>query len=193
MRSRGADAGRGERRALAVRDAAFVALYREHAGTINRYVRRRLGDELADDVTAEVFARALERPSEELRRQDSPLPWLYGIASNVIHDHHRAEQRRLRTIGRLQRAHQRSSSDGPELRSLDPRLADAVRRLSRSDRDTVLLVAWGELSYEEAATALGIPVGTVRSRLSRVRRLLDAALGGAAPTTTARSTGGIHV
>ena len=56
------------------------------------------------------------------------------------------------------------------------RLEGALRRLSAGDRDTVLLYAWGDLDYQGIATALGIPLGTVRSRLNRARRLLRSAL-----------------
>ena len=61
------------------------------------------------------------------------------------------------------------------------RLATALARLPEKLRDTLLLVAWGDLSYEEVATALGVPVGTVRSRVSRARSKLRQALGGTNP------------
>jgi RNA polymerase sigma factor (sigma-70 family) len=66
------------------------------------------------------------------------------------------------------------------------RLAGALATLGRGDRDTLLLVVWGELTYEEAARALGIPVGTVRSRLNRARRKLRERLGGIDPMKEAR-------
>jgi RNA polymerase sigma-70 factor, ECF subfamily len=64
---------------------------------------------------------------------------------------------------------------------LGPQLTRALRRLSAADRDLLLLVAWAELTYEQAAQALGIPMGTVRSRLHRIRQKVRRALGGADP------------
>jgi RNA polymerase sigma factor (sigma-70 family) len=64
-----------------------------------------------------------------------------------------------------------------DARSAPAALIDALASLSQDDRDVVVLVAWEELSYEEAATALAIPIGTVRSRLDRARRVLRELLG----------------
>jgi RNA polymerase sigma factor (sigma-70 family) len=66
------------------------------------------------------------------------------------------------------------------------RLSAALSRLSRGDRDVLLLVAWCDFSYEEVAAALGIPLGTVRSRLNRARRKVRDALGGIDPTIDPR-------
>jgi hypothetical protein len=87
------------------------------------------------------------------------LPWLLGVANHVIADHRRAEQRRLKALQRLAAA-------APQLiehedRALSAELVRELRRLSVEDRDALLLVVWGELSHEEAATALGVPIGTV--------------------------------
>lgn len=152
-------------------DAAFSALYREHLPAIVRYLRRRLGESAADDAAAEVFVRAFRQDVED--HDGSALPWLYGIAANVILEQRRAERRRLRAIERLSGEQRRDADGGAGRAELDPRLARGLRRLSATDRETLLLVAWGELSYEETAHALGIPVGTVASRIARARRQLD--------------------
>ncbi|MEV4421665.1 RNA polymerase sigma factor [Patulibacter sp. NPDC049589] len=156
--------------------AAFVALYVAHLPAIVRYLRRRLGEDAADDAAAEVFLRAFRRPGAWGDDVRPALPWLYGIAANVIHEQRRAERRRLRAIERA--AGRRPAPDAPPgpTAGLDPDVARALRRLSAADRETLLLVAWGELSYEETARALEVPVGTVASRLARVRRQLDDAL-----------------
>ncbi|MEV6039546.1 RNA polymerase sigma factor [Nonomuraea sp. NPDC052116] len=64
------------------------------------------------------------------------------------------------------------------------RLAAALAKLGRGERDVLLLIAWGDLTYEETAQALRVPIGTVRSRLSRARRKVAHALGGANPVET---------
>lgn len=168
----------------------FAVVYREHAPTILRYVRRRLGDAAADDATAEVFSRAFTARPTAQTEAVTPLPWLYGIAANVIGDHHRTEKRRLKALERLAA---QTRQDAPATRrpdAIDPGLARALRRLGAGDREALLLVAWGELSYEETAIALGLPVGTVRSRIHRARRQLDSHLQETQHATTPTSTTG---
>ncbi|MEV4419129.1 RNA polymerase sigma factor [Patulibacter sp. NPDC049589] len=174
---------------------AFADLYREHLPTITRYLRRRLGDAPAEDAAAEVFVRALRGLAtyEQSSASLSALPWLYGIAANVIREQRRAETRRLRTVERLLADPPAASPDAPEREALDPRLARALRGLPPADRETLLLVAWGELTYEETALALGIPVGTVRSRIARSRKRLDDGLGAEPRPHDARAlTGETH-
>ncbi|WP_307845288.1 RNA polymerase sigma factor [Planomonospora sp. ID67723] len=152
----------------------FAGLFDRHADEIHRYAARRLDDvTTADDVTAETFLVAFrKRTRYDLARHDA-RPWLYGIASNLISGHRRAETRRLKALARQaperaagfeERSAERVTAD-----ALRPALAAALARLSSAERDLLLLVAWAELTYEEAAEALGIPIGTVRSRLSRTR------------------------
>ncbi|WP_433254203.1 RNA polymerase sigma factor [Streptosporangium sp. CA-135522] len=152
----------------------FAGLFDRHADEIHRYAARRLDDvTTADDVTAETFLVAFrKRTRYDLTRADA-RPWLYGIASNLISGHRRAEIRRLRALaqqapepaaGFEERSAERVTAD-----QLRPVLAAALARLGSAERDLLLLVAWAELTYEEAAQALGIPIGTVRSRLSRTR------------------------
>lgn len=171
--------------------AAFTALYQRHLPVIVRYLRRRLGESAAEDAAAEVFLRALRQHDDGRDREAITLPWLYGIAANVIREQRRAERRRLRALQRLARERDAVVGAGPgEDVGLDPQLVRALRGLSPPDRETLLLVAWGELSYAETAQALEIPVGTVASRIARVRRQLDAALPAARPDITPRSLTG---
>ncbi|GLY89216.1 RNA polymerase sigma factor [Actinoallomurus iriomotensis] len=166
----------------------FAALYERHAAHISRYVARRLGDDLADDVTAETFYRAFEkRRHYDLGRPDA-RPWLYGIAANVMAQYHRRETRMLRafarsgadpvarTYGQWEDADDRVVASG-----MHQSLAAALAGLSRAHREVLLLIAWADLSYEETAQALGTSVGTVRSRLHRARRKIRAALGDGNP------------
>lgn len=149
----------------------FSASYERHLPVIVRY----LGDDAAEDAAAEVFIRAFRQRDTDQARAAMPLPWLYAIAGNVISEHRRAERRRLRTLERIasRPASEFVTNPNGPTPGLSPRLARAPRRLSDTDRDTLLLVAWGELRYQETAAVLGVPVGTVRSRLARARRLLD--------------------
>jgi RNA polymerase sigma-70 factor (ECF subfamily) len=154
--------------------AVFVVVYERHCDVVFRFLRRRVGDELAEDLAAEAWARAFRQRSRFRPEHETALPWLFGICSNLIADHRRAERRRLRALEQLAGARVREHVDGPAdgLSELAPELVRALRRLPSADRDALLLVAWGELSYEETAVALGVPIGTVRSRVSRARRRL---------------------
>jgi RNA polymerase sigma factor (sigma-70 family) len=154
--------------------AAFASLFDRHYPDMHRFLRARVGVGLADDLASEVFLTAFRRrASYDLQREDA-RPWLYGIAVNVIRTHRRSELRRLG-------AYARAAADGrvemvEPADSLDPELASALLRLDDDDRHLVLLFAWAQLSYEDLAQALEIPLGTVRSRLSRARIGLRLAL-----------------
>jgi len=168
--------------------AAFAVLFERHHVAVRRYVARRVGSEVGDDLASEVFIRAF-RGRERCRAQGSALPWLLGVANHVIADHRRAEQRRLKALQQFAAAAPRLVEH--EDRALSGELVGALRRLSGADRDALLLVVWGELSYEEAATALEVPIGTVKSRIARARRALAAAVDRRAgePSAALRQTG----
>ncbi|MGI5167637.1 RNA polymerase sigma factor [Spirillospora sp. CA-253888] len=162
----------------------FAALFERHHAEIHRYAARRIGTVAADDVVAETFLAAFRRRSAyDLARPDA-RPWLYGIATTLVARHRRAEVRHLRAVARTgvdplpepmaERVVSRVAAQQGERD-----LARALAGLNRGDRDVLLLVAWGDLSYQEVARALDIPIGTVRSRLNRARRRLRAALGAA--------------
>ncbi|MFI7470111.1 RNA polymerase sigma factor [Nonomuraea sp. NPDC049646] len=165
----------------------FAELFERHAAVLHRYVVRRLGPDQAEDVVAETFTRAFEkRHTYALDRQDA-LPWLYGIATNIIGTHRRAETRGYRALAR--------TGEDPVAVAFDERvvarlsasqtrrdLAAALAELGKGERDVLLLISWGDLGYEETAQALNVPIGTVRSRLSRARRKIARALGGSNPT-----------
>lgn len=155
---------------------AFAVLYERHVGSVSTYLLRRVGAGIAEDLTAEVFVRAFRGRASYGVQHDTALPWLLGIASNLIADHRRAERRRLHAVERLARATAEVTTELYRV-GLGADLARALRRLPAVDRDTLLLVVWGELSYEEAAAALGVPLGTVRSRIARARKRLGGAAG----------------
>jgi RNA polymerase sigma-70 factor (ECF subfamily) len=114
------------------------------------------------------------------------------VAANVISERRRAERRRLRAMERLASQAPRGTVEAPE--DLDPRLIAGLRQLEAADREALLLVAWGELSYQEAAEALQIPVGTVRSRIARARGQLQSVTPRRASTLPCRAeTRGFNV
>lgn len=167
----------------------FTVLFRRHAPHIQRYVVRRLGQDAADDIVAETFLLAFrQRDSYDQARADA-RPWLYGIATNLIGRHRRAEIRLYRALARtgadpVMEPFTDRVDDQVSAGTASRRLAVGLARLPDQLRDTLLLVAWSGLSYEEAATALGVPVGTVRSRMSRARSRLRRALGGMNPAAS---------
>ena len=162
----------------------FGILFDRHFAAIHRYLERRLGAEEANELAGEVFRIAFEQRGRFRPLHESALPWLYGVATNLMLKRWRSERRRLRALAGLEAAAERHSSEleGAEerldARSLRARLLDALAALPQGDRDVMVLVAWEELSYEEVGTALAIPVGTVRSRLNRARGRLRELLDG---------------
>ncbi|MEV1005647.1 RNA polymerase sigma factor [Nonomuraea sp. NPDC050202] len=160
----------------------FAAVFDRHYDCIHAYADRRLGRSLADDVAAETFLIAFDKREQyDVSRADA-RPWLFGIASNLIARHHRAEVRQYRALARTGAEEPGDDHADRVASSLDAvahrnRLAAALAGLSGADRDVLLLVAWAELTSEEAGRALGIPAGTARSRLHRARKRIQAALG----------------
>jgi RNA polymerase sigma-70 factor (ECF subfamily) len=161
----------------------FADLYDRHAADLYRYTRRRVGPDLAEDIVADVFVTAFRRlDSYDVDRPDA-RPWLFGILTKEISRHHRRERARFRALARAPQDRPHDSvadrvADTVSAAAVARRaLAGAIAGLAVRDRDVLLLVAWGGLNYFEVAQTLGIPVGTVRSRLSRARRVVRAALG----------------
>ena len=169
----------------------FALLFRRHAGDIARYATRRLGPGPAEDIVAETFLEAFrQRGGYDMTRPDA-RPWLYGIAGNLIRRHHRDEVRELRALERTgvdpvaesftERADARLAA-GAAGRAV----AAAIASLDPGQRDVLLLITWADLTYDQVAEALGVPEGTVRSRMNRARVRLRAALGGVNPVTDER-------
>jgi RNA polymerase sigma factor (sigma-70 family) len=153
---------------------AFGVLFERHARTVYNYLFRRTADwALAEDLTSLVFLEAWRRRRDVSLEHESALPWLYGVATNVLRNRRRSQWRYRAALERL--PHERGSdiADDADARLDDERrMRSALRLLSRlpkREQDVIALCGWSELSYEEAAVALGLPVGTVRSRLSRAR------------------------
>ncbi len=158
---------------------AFAEVFDRHAASVESFLRRRLGADAAEDALSETFLIAFKRRESFDPSWDSARPWLLGIASRVAARHRATEARHWRAIAAAAGGGEHSTGGGIDevvgrmdaaaaIAGLAPRIA----ALSARDRETLLLLAWGGLSHEEIAQALGIPVGTVWSRLNRVRRRL---------------------
>lgn len=156
---------------------AFGALFERHAKTIYNYCFRRVGNwSAAEDLVSVVFLEVWRRRDVDLA-EGMVLPWLYGVATNVCRNASRSQRRYQRALQRLPPPEPTPDFGG----AVDARLDDEaqmqvvlaqVGRLRKEEQDVLSLCAWSELSYEDAAIALDVPVGTVRSRLSRARAQL---------------------
>lgn len=149
------------------------------APKIFRFAASRVGPDQAEDVTSETLASAWASRARFERRTDKSVDlWLFGIANNMLRRHKHSEARWIEMRGATGRMLDETTGEwdglhGAEERSdaqqCSTRLAKAVNGLPRRERDPLLLFAIQELTYEQIAVALGIPVGTVRSRISRGR------------------------
>lgn len=159
-----------------VHQRLFRETFDAEFSTVYRFLRRRVGRDCADELSAETFAIAYENwdrydPGRPIR------PWLYGIAINLIRHHHRDEERKLRAYARTGVDPIMCEDELEAIHRVDAqrhqrRLADALAGLRREDRDILLLRAWADLEDAEIAVALSMPVGTVKSRLHRIRARL---------------------
>jgi RNA polymerase sigma factor (sigma-70 family) len=153
---------------------AFAELFDRHAKAIYNYCFRRVGNwASAEDLMSLVFLEAWRRRDVELP-DGMVLPWLYGVATNVVRNASRSERRYKGALARVPPpeatpdfseaadAHLDEESEMSDILAL-------VDQLRLEERDVFALCAWSGLSYQEAALALAVPVGTVRSRLSRAR------------------------
>jgi RNA polymerase sigma-70 factor (ECF subfamily) len=157
---------------------AFGALFDRHATVVFRYLVRRVGVDEADGMLGEVFRIAFEKRATYDVGRPNARPWLYGIATNLLARHRRREARRFHAMARaLSESAPASDSteavaDAVDAQELWPRVARVLGALPAGERDALVLYVWEELSYEEIAAALDVPVGTVRSRLNRARLTL---------------------
>ena len=156
---------------------AFGLLFERHAKAIYNFCCRRTGSwDAAEDLLSIVFLEAWRRRDQELP-SGKVLPWLYGIATNVVRNRRRSERRFRAALARVPKPRPEAGfeSDADERLDDERRMRDALdllAELPRREQDVFVLCAWSGLSYEDAALALVLPVGTIRSRLSRARRRL---------------------
>jgi RNA polymerase sigma factor (sigma-70 family) len=169
----------------------FAAVFDRYYPQIHGFAARRLGQGLADDVAAETFLIAFAARGRYDGSRADARPWLYGIASNLVARHHRAEQRRYRAMARtgtdeISEGYADQVAGRLDAQARRAPLAAALAGVADGDRDVLLLVAWAGLTSQEAGQALGIPAGTARSRLHRARKQIRAALGQADPAVTGK-------
>jgi len=154
---------------------SFEAAFEAEFAPLHRYLARRLGASVADELAAETFAVAFRR-WDRLDPERPVRPWLYGIAANLVRHHWRKERRMLRAYARTGvdpvLAEEDDTVERADADSRQRELATALAELRRDEREVLLLHAWAELTGAEIASALGLPIGTVKSRLSRAREKL---------------------
>lgn len=158
----------------------MAAWFDAYVDDVHAYAARRVGVDLARDVVGDTFRIAIEQYHRFDPAHGDPRAWLFGITTNLLHRHWRTEARRLRATARL---HERAGAVlDPLLRSVEQfdaerevaALLDEIDALDPGDRDVLVLTAWEDMTSAEVAAVLGIPAGTVRSRLNRVRTRLRA-------------------
>ncbi len=159
--------------------ARFGEIFDRHAEAVFRYLARRIGPDDASDLLADVFLAAFEARFRYASDFSTALPWLYGIASNLLRKHFRRRAGELRMLDRLVAQSEPDDYVDAVADVIDAQLqvramAKLLDELPPGERDVLLLHAWEALTYEEIANAHNIPVGTVRSRLNRTRRRLRA-------------------
>ena len=144
-----------------------MKIFDRYADDIVRYASARLGRDLAEDVTAETFLAAFRARGRYDLSRGNARPWLYGIAIRQIGKHGRAEHRYRQALTRVQFDTVAADfgdrvADRVTAEQLRPRLVAVLSELSRQDRELLLLVAWTDLTYQEAALALGMSVSAVK-------------------------------
>jgi RNA polymerase sigma factor (sigma-70 family) len=159
----------------------FGTIFTRHSDAVHRYLSRRVGTSVLEDLLSETFVLAFRKRHTYDHSYPDARPWLFGIATNVVHHHRRSEGRRLAMVARVTRhastEHDDIGADDDAVarHELDHQVAGlrvVLPRLEEKYLDVLTLFTGPQLSYEEIARALGIPVGTVRSRLSRGRAQL---------------------
>lgn len=159
---------------------AFGAIFERHYAAVHGYLQRRLDESRADEIASQTFLVAFDSRSRFDRGRSDSRPWLFGIATNLAHNHRRHEIVELRAIAAMT-PERGAAIDGVEARVDAERmrglLAQALADLPSEEADVLCLLVWAELGQAEIAEALAIPIGTVKSRLSRARERLRSALG----------------
>jgi RNA polymerase sigma-70 factor (ECF subfamily) len=161
---------------------AFGDLYERHARAVQSYCLWRTADlQMAEDATATAFLEVWRTRQRLTLTTDSAAPLLLGIANNVVRRQWRSQRRHRDTLERVRNVGQVPHDLEAEAVARVDAIqqvrdgGEAIRQLPRREREVLALLAWGDLSYGEIAAALGLPIGTVRSRIARARaRLGDA-------------------
>lgn len=160
---------------------AFGELFHRHSTAVYNHTFRRTGSwERAEDAVSVVFLETWRLRSKVVLDQDGTLlPWLLGVANNVVRRQYRTRLRHARLLAKLPPPEQVPDHAHDVGQRLDDqeRMREVLAEMSSlgvAEQEVVTLCLWAELTYEQAAVAMGVPVGTVRSRLSRARAKLKA-------------------
>jgi RNA polymerase sigma factor (sigma-70 family) len=159
---------------------AFREIFVQYHSSVLGYARRRVGWEVGEEVAAQTFLEAFTHRSRFDMRFDSAKPWLMAIATNLIRHHLRDEHTHIAALLKIPKDVPPEPVDDPaalDAERMGPALAQALLSLNDQDRETFLLVALAELTYRETASALDVPIGTIRSRISRAKAALREHLG----------------
>ncbi len=156
---------------------AFGVIFDRHADAVHRYCARRSGSaDAADDLVSIVFLEAWRLRGEVVLQRDSTLPWLLGVARHTLAHRARSRMRHQKALDRLPRPSVPDHADSVVAALDDRQRLSAIERafanLNDKEQDVIALCVWQGLEYADAALTLGVPVGTVRSRLSRARTRL---------------------
>lgn len=171
------DAVLWERARAGDRDA-FGLIFERHSEAMYNYCFRRIGSWTeAEDLVAVVFYEAWRHRDKQLA-DEKVLPWLYGIATNVIRNRRRSERRFAAALRRIPKPQpepdfaERADEELDDEQQMQ-RVLGLLAQLPRHEQEVFVLCAWMQLSYEDAALALKIPIGAVRMRLFRARQRLQ--------------------
>lgn len=159
-------------------EPALMTLYETTAERLHRYVARRVGTDTAQDVVSEAFLVLWDQRAGQVYEADAVRAWLFGVATNLLRGHVRAEERKLRAWSRTYAARVDEADIGDRVSAvadadvLAGPLTGWLADLRIEEREVLLLTAWADFSPTEIALALDVPVATVRTRLHRARARL---------------------
>jgi RNA polymerase sigma factor (sigma-70 family) len=153
--------------------AAFEPVFERHFASVYRYLRRRVGEAGAEELAAETFLRAFGARERYRARSETALPWLLGIATHLMLEQFRQQERQQRAYARAASMTELERDDRTDDRLIASeearQIITSITLLPEAQREVLLLSAWAGLSSEEIGEALSIPAATARSRLSRAR------------------------
>ncbi len=166
------------------RPELFEEIFGRHFNVIYRHVARRVGPDSAGDIASDVFERAFATRHRYKTAFTSARPWLFGITANLLRQHYRKHRRATMAHWKATSRESWKSADDTEAadrrvdaEAMSTSLSNAMAKLRKEEREVLLLYAWSDQSYPEIAASLGIPIGTVRSRLARARARLRELMG----------------
>ena len=163
------------RSGAASREHTFREIYETHGPAVHAYLARRVASVHVDDLVSETFVVAWRKLPKDV---EEPLPWLYAVARREVANHRRKIAGGHRLVERLAALTPRHERAVPPLiePGLAPPLAAAFARLTETEKEALLLVAWEQLDYAHAGRVVGCSAATFAVRVSRARAKLRDAL-----------------